>query len=53
MKGGSATARAALVTSGSQVTRLFAVTVTGSVVMVGSIASAPFAGGSMRWEGNR
>jgi len=48
-----ALARAAVVPSGSPVTWLFAVTVTGGLMMVGSIALAQFAGGSMRWEGNR
>jgi hypothetical protein len=51
MTGESAMARAAVVTSGSQITWLFAVT--GGLVMAGSIAVAQFAGGSMRWECNR
>jgi len=41
MTGEPAMARAALVTSGSQRTWLFVVTVTGSLVMLGSIALAP------------
>jgi hypothetical protein len=52
MTGEPAMARAAVVTSGSQHTWLFAVTVTGSLVMVGSIASAQLASGFMHWEGN-
>jgi len=51
MTGDPAIARAAGATSGSQRTELFAVT--GSLVMVGSIASAQLASGSMRWEGDR
>lgn len=52
MTGEPAMAGAASVTSGSQRTWLFAVTVTGSSVTVGSIASAQVASGFMRWEGN-
>jgi gluconokinase len=44
---------ASVVASDSQRTRLLAVTVTGSVLMVGSIALAQIASGPMRWEGNR
>jgi hypothetical protein len=50
MTGEPAMARTALVTSSSQCTWLFAVT--GSLVMVGSIASAQLGNGFMRWEGN-
>jgi hypothetical protein len=53
MTGEPAMTRAALAPSGSQRTWLFAVTVTRSVVRVGSIALAQLASGSMRWEGNR
>ena len=53
MTGEPAMTRSAVVTSDSQRSWLFAVTVTGSLVMVGSIALAQLASGSMRWEGNR
>jgi hypothetical protein len=53
MTGDPAVVRAALATSGSQRIWLFAVTVTGGLVIVGSIALAQIFGGSMRWEGNR
>jgi hypothetical protein len=52
MTGEPAVARAASVTSAAQRTWLFAETVTGSLGMVGSIASAQLASGFMRWEGN-
>jgi hypothetical protein len=50
-----ATTRATVATSGSWRTWFFAVTVTvtGSLVMVGSIALAQLASGSVLWEGNR
>jgi carbohydrate kinase (thermoresistant glucokinase family) len=51
MTGDPAIARAVVGTSGSQRTGQFAVT--GSLVMVGSIASAQLANGSMRGEGDR
>jgi hypothetical protein len=50
MTGEPAMARTASVTSGSQRTWLFAVA--GSLVMVGSTASAQLGNGFMRWEGN-
>jgi hypothetical protein len=51
MTGEPAMARAASVTSAAQRTWLFAVTVIGSLVTVGSIASVQLASGFMRWEG--
>jgi hypothetical protein len=48
-----ATTRATVATSGSWRTWFFVVTVTGSLVMVGSIALAQLASGSVLWEGNR
>jgi hypothetical protein len=53
MTGEPAMARADSVMSASQRTWLFAVTVTGSLVMAGSIAVAQLAGGSRHGEGNR
>ena len=53
MTGDPAVARAALATSGPRRTWLFAVTVTGGLVMVGSIALAQLGSGPMRLEGNR
>jgi hypothetical protein len=47
-----AMARAASISSGSQRTWLFDMTVTGRLVMVGSSASARHASGFTRWEGN-
>jgi hypothetical protein len=53
MTGAPATTRGTAATSGSWRTSFLAVTVTGSLVMVGSIALAQLASGSVHMEGNR